>query len=77
MAKKLQQFFIYKFASNRLKHSDYKIDIDITQSRRNNELITVGDNNVFRVIRRLRNKYFDLEELSDLQKQKKQIKETS
>lgn len=74
MAKKLQQFFIYKFASNRLKHSDYKVDIDIAQSRRNNELITVGDNNVFRVIRRLRNKYFDPQELSNLQKQKKQIK---
>ena len=74
MAKKLNQFFIYKFQSARLKHSDYKLNIDITQSRTNNELITVGDNNVFRVIRKIRNKYFDSQQLLDLQKQKKQIK---
>lgn len=51
---KLQQFDILKFTTTRIKKSKHTINIDIKEARNNNEIVSVGDNQVFRVIRNIR-----------------------
>ena len=61
---KLQQFYVLKFNSSRLKKDKYDININIKTARKNGELIALGDNQVLRATRlesvlRLRKNIFD------------------
>jgi len=67
---KLQSFFILKLSSNRLKEKNYRINITLEEARRNNEVVRLGDSELLRAIRRIRNKEFQQEHLDLLLKEK-------
>ncbi len=73
MSRKLQQFYIMKFNSDRLKNSNYKITIKINEARRNGEIVSQGDNAVLRAIRKIKDQPFSVEELDNLKAQKKKL----
>lgn len=58
--KKLQQFNIFAFSFNRLKNSNFNIEITPLQADLNEELISLADNECLRAIRRLTEHPFDL-----------------
>lgn len=72
---KLQQFYVFKLQTSRIEESEYNIEqLTVEQARLNGELVAIGDNQVFRSIRRLKNIKFDKENLADLIKQRNDIK---
>jgi hypothetical protein len=71
---KLQQFYIYKFDTDRIKNSKYKIDITLKDARLNGDMISVGDNQVFRTIRRILKREVDFENVTELFKERRSIK---
>jgi hypothetical protein len=62
-----------KFTSARLKDSNYKLNITLDQARKNNELIRLGDNQILRTLRKVINKPFLPDQLSNLIKEKKKF----
>jgi len=75
---KLQSFFILKFNSSRLRDCNYKIEkLTLDQARQNNEIIRLGDSELLRKIRRIRNNNFEQKELDDLLRKKKKRKSNS
>lgn len=75
---KLQSFFILKFNSSRLRDCNYKIDnITLDQARQNGEVIRLGDSELLRKIRRIRNSNFSQNELDSLLRAKKKRKSNS
>ena len=69
--KKLQQFYILKFNSNRLK--DYKYDIKVTleEARKNNEVVSVGESQVIRSLLKIVGRSFERDKLEGLEIRKK------
>ena len=85
--KKLQQFYIIKFSSNRLDKFGYHLKrmlgnsgTNIRDIRSNNELIALGDNQALRIIRSIRYKrnpdiiQYNPDLLRNLYEQKKYLK---
>lgn len=70
---KLQQFYVLKFNSGRLKKDNYNINITIKAARKNNELIALGDNQVLRSIRKIKNKDIDFDFINSLFKERRKI----
>lgn len=70
---KLQQFLIYKFSTNRLAKSNYNININMKQARKNDELISLADNQVLRSIRKIRGVNIDFNLLDALFYERKRI----
>lgn len=70
---KLQQFFIYKFESDRLSKDNYNININMKQARKNDELISLADNQVLRSIRKIRNVKIDFNVIDNLFIERKRI----
>lgn len=70
---KLQQFFIYKFETDRLNKSNYNINIDMKQARKNNELISLADNQVLRSIRKIAKIDIDFKIVDNLFLERKRI----
>lgn len=68
MPKKLQSFFIYKFNSDRLKKSNYKIKTNFREAQINNELVRLGDNQLLSTTRKVTGKIFYPEKLHELEK---------
>lgn len=64
--KKLQQFYILKFSSDRLKKSKYNIDITLDDARINGEIITINNSELLRTLFRYKNVEFSQKELDDL-----------
>ena len=60
---KLQQFFIYKFDSQRLKKANYSITLNLDEARRNGELISVNNSELIRTLFRLKKIVFSQKEL--------------
>jgi hypothetical protein len=72
--KKNQQFYILKFSSNRLKKSNYSIDISLDNARINSEVVTINNSELLRTLFRYKNIDFNqnyLENLLSLQKKLK------
>ncbi len=68
---KIQQYFVLKINSSRLKDSNYKIkQLTLDQARLNGEVISLSNSQMIRTIQKLTNKEFSQSSLSDLQKQK-------
>jgi hypothetical protein len=67
--KKIQSFFILKFSSDRLKESNYKIDINLQQAKLNFECVRLSDSELLRFLRRIRNIEFSAEKLEQLEKE--------
>jgi hypothetical protein len=70
---KLQQFYIYKFETDRLNKSNYNINIDMKQARKNNELIALADNQVLRSIRKITKIDIDFKIVDNLFLERKKI----
>ncbi|MGK4040928.1 hypothetical protein AB0Y20_01405 [Heyndrickxia oleronia] len=72
---KLQQYHVFKLTTSRLKESNYNIEgFSILQARLNGELVQIGDNQVFRSIRDIKNIHTDLNLLNKLTKERNELK---
>jgi hypothetical protein len=74
--KKLQQFYILKFSSDRLKKKNYNIDISFDNARINNEVITINNSELIRTLFRYKDINFDQNELSELLFLQKKLKKS-
>ena len=70
---KLHQFYVLKFNSSRLKKDNYNINITVNVARKNDELISLGDNQVLRAIRKITNKNIDFDNIDNLFKERRKI----
>ncbi len=70
---KLQQFYVLKFKSGRLKKDNYNVNITIKNARKNDELIALGDNQVLRSIRKIKNKDTDFDFINSLFKERRKL----
>lgn len=70
---KLQQFYVLKFNSGRLKKDKYNININIKTARKNGELIALGDNQVLRSIRKIKGREVDFDFINELFKERRRI----
>ena len=70
---KLQQFYVLKFNSGRLKKDKYNININIKTARKNGELIALGDNQVLRSIRKIKGRKVDFDFINELFKERRKI----
>jgi hypothetical protein len=73
--KKLQQYKIFKFKSDRLKRRNYKLEIIVADAYLNGEVVSLGESELIRAIYKIKNKYpieYDL--INALQKDKINIK---
>jgi len=73
LTKKLNQFWILKFNSNRLRDYGYNINIELDDARKNNELVSIGQSEVIRSLFRITRREFNQYELEGLIKQKRKI----
>lgn len=75
MAKKLQQYYIYKFDTDRLKNENYDIVITLNQARKNGEVVSIGDSQMLRSLRKIKKIDVDYhKELIELFDEKKKLK---
>jgi hypothetical protein len=72
--KKLQQFFVYKISTSRLKRSNYSISITTEQARKSGELVSLGDSQMLRSLRQLKGQVTNEEEIAQLLEEKRKIK---
>ena len=70
---KLQQFYVLKFNSSRLKKCNYDIKIDIKTARKNDEIISLGDNQVLRSIRKIKVRNIDFDFMNGLFKEGRKL----
>ncbi|RYI30593.1 hypothetical protein EVU96_09260 [Bacillus infantis] len=72
---KLQQYSIFKITTSRLLENKFNIpDFSVQQARLNGELVQIGDNQVFRMIRKVLKKETDIERLNNLISKRDEIK---
>jgi len=72
--KKFQQFFVLKFASDRLKKANYNIDISLDNARINGEVISINSSELLRTLFRYKKVDFSQKELEILLETKKKLK---
>ncbi|MCM3387311.1 RNA dependent RNA polymerase [Ureibacillus chungkukjangi] len=72
---KLQQYYVLKLTTSRLQESNFNITITPPQARLNGELVQIGDNQVFRLIRKLTNKEIDFTTLNVLFNKRNNLKQ--
>ena len=73
---KLQQFYILKFSSERLKKSNYNIDISFDNARKNSEVITINNSELLRALFRFKKIEFSQKELDNLLYLRKKLKKS-
>jgi hypothetical protein len=74
VSKKLEQFYIFKIDSDRLKEHKYKIaNLTIEQARLNGELVSISNSQLVRTIHLLTGKNVSSMQVRDLHEQKKRI----
>jgi hypothetical protein len=71
---KLQQYYIFKFNSSYLKKNNYKINIDLSKARKNNYVVSLGDSQLLRFVRKIKNQDTNQEYLEELFKERKLLK---
>ena len=71
---KNQQFFIFKVSSDRLKKSNYNIEISVDNAKKNSEIITINNSELIRTLFKFKKINFNQNELDDLLILKKKIK---
>ena len=72
---KLQQYHIFKLATDRLKQDNYDIQLDTWQARKNGELVSIGDSQMLRTLREITGRTDDIDELQELLVKKKNLKQ--
>ena len=71
---KLQQFYIYSLQSKNLKRENYKLKTSISEARKNDYLISLGESQLIRTIRQVKGLEFSPEKLAELWQKRAQIK---
>lgn len=71
--KKLQLFYVYKFNSNRILEYDSDIKITPQYARLSKELVSLGDNQVLRTIRKITKSEYSEEKIEALETEKKNV----
>lgn len=74
MHTKLQQFYILKFSSDRLKDCGNNLDIDLKEARKNGEVISLGESEEIRIINRLKEREINYSKINQLIKEKRKLK---
>lgn len=77
MPKKLQSFWIYKLESKNLKKDNFNITLNLDDARLNGLVVSLGDSQVLRSLRKLKEQNFCQEELNQLLLEKKKLKSKS
>ena len=77
MSNKIQQSYIYKFNTDRLKNSNYNVTIDLQQARKNGELISIGESQMLKSLRKITHNELDKDQLTKLFAEKKKVKNRS
>lgn len=72
--KKLQQFYLFKFSSKRLKKAKYDIKITLDEARKNSELVTINNSELLRALFRYKKVNFSQEEFDNLLYSLKKVK---
>ena len=75
MRKRERQFFCYKFSSTRLRKEKYNICTNFNEARRCNEIIAIGDNQILRSIRDIKNIHFDVNVVEELYEERNKLKQ--
>ena len=71
---KLQQFWILKFNSDRLRKAEYNINITLDEARQNSEVITINNSEMIRALFRLKKVEYSQEQIDTLLLKKKRVK---
>jgi hypothetical protein len=71
---KLQQYLVYKLNTQRLRNGNYNIKLDLNQARKNGELISIGDSQMLRSLRWIKNIENSQDKINDLLQEKKRLK---
>ena len=72
--KKLQQYYIYKISTSRLKKSNYSVNLTIDLARKTGELVSIGDSQMLRSLRWIKQQEISQSEIDHLLFEKKRIK---
>lgn len=72
--KKLQQFYILKFTSTRLKRANFDINVTFKEAKRNAEVISINNSELIRTLFRYQKREFNQNELNDLLRERKILK---
>lgn len=72
--KKIQQFYIVKLDGNKILDNNLNINYDLKEARMNGEVVSVGDSQVLRVIRRVVGREVDFNRLDELIAEKNRLK---
>jgi len=71
---KNQQYYIFKFNSSRLRKYKYNINLNFSQAVKNQELVSIGDSQLLRSLRFLKNEKHDQFYIDSLFLEKRKIK---
>jgi hypothetical protein len=74
LAAKLRQYFVFKLTSSRLKNSNWNISLSVSQARKNGELISLGNSQMLRALRKIQGKESIDKDIDALFLEKKKIK---
>ncbi|WP_051280411.1 hypothetical protein [Anaerovorax odorimutans] len=66
--------FVYKIHSSRLRNANWDLKITLSEARKNDELITISDNELIRFIYNIKNYNFSEEKVENIKNKIKQIK---
>ena len=72
--KKIQQFYIVKLDGNKILDNNLNMNYTLHEARLNGEVVSVGDSQVLRVIRRVVGREVDFEKLEQLIRDKERLK---
>jgi len=73
LTRKLQQFWIYKISSERLRNSKYTLQLTLAQARLNQEIISISDSQLVRTVREITENPFSETLVLDVSKEKQKL----
>ena len=65
-----------KFGTTRLKQSNYDIQINLSEARKNNEVVRIGDSNLLEFLRRIKKENYSAEELQKTENELKKVRKS-
>jgi hypothetical protein len=77
LGKKLQQYYIMKLKTSRLKKANYNMNLTISQARLNSEIISLGDSQMLRSLRQIKGIENSQENLNNLFNLRKKLKNST
>ena len=72
--RKLQQYYIFKISTTILKNSKNNLDLSIKEARGSSLIVSIGDSQMLRSLRKIKNITVDEKEISELFLERKRIK---